>query len=148
MTLERTTYLETSALLSWLFHEPDLAEVVRQSVADASRVITSSLTLAECRRAIHRAECQGRLTTVESLALQQYLAQLASSWIRFSLDEAVLERASGALSGAPIPTLGAIHVATALEAARQFGAIELLSVDRRVREVAHHAGLSVTPATL
>jgi uncharacterized protein with PIN domain len=146
--LQRTTYLETSALLAWLFNEPVQADVVRQSVAEASRVITSALTLVECQRAVHRAVYQGRLTPVESLALQHYLSQLASSWIVFSLDDDVLERASGAFAGPPIRTLDAMHVATALEAARQFGSIELLSLDRRVREIAHLAGLPVTPASI
>lgn len=143
--LERTVYLESSALLAWLFDEPQQADIIRESVSDATRVVTSALTLVECQRAIHRAAITSRLSLVEALALQQYLSQLASSWLVLTLDDAVLDRAAGPFAGPVIRTLDALHVASALEAAKVFGGLELISLDGRVRECARAAGLTVTP---
>lgn len=146
MILQRLVYLESSALLAWLFDEPGQAELVRRVVDEATWVVTSALTVVECQRAIHRAVATGTVTAIEALALQQFLQQLASSWVLFSLDDAVLDRASGPFAGPPIRTLDALHVSTALEAARQFGGLELLSLDHRVRACAQRAGLVVTPS--
>jgi predicted nucleic acid-binding protein len=146
--LQRSVYLESSALLAWLFDEPGQAELVRRTVDDAHRVVTSALTLVECQRAIHRGTQVERLSAVESLALQHYLAELASSWLIFALDDSVLDRASARFAGPPIRTLDALHVASALEASLQFGGIELVSLDHRVRACAQAAGLPVTPSAL
>ncbi|GAB1342999.1 type II toxin-antitoxin system VapC family toxin [Gemmatimonas sp.] len=148
MILERTVYLESSALLTWLFDEPVHADVVRAAVNEAHRVVTSALTLVECHRAIHRAASTARLSQVEALALKQYLSELASSWLILSLDDSVLDRASGAFSGPLIRTLDALHVASALEVAREFGPIMLISLDERVRLCAAAAGLVVIPTLI
>jgi uncharacterized protein with PIN domain len=146
--LPRTVYLESSALLAWLFDEPQHADEVRDMVNDASLVITSALTLVECHRAIHRATQLERLTPVESFAVQHYLTRLSSSWCILALDDTVLDRASGSFPGLPIRTLDALHVASALEAVTQFGAVELISLDDRVRTCARAAGLAVAPNDL
>jgi predicted nucleic acid-binding protein len=146
--LERTVYLESSALLAWLFDEPAHAEAVRATVIDAHRVVTSALTLVECQRAIHRGATSARLSPVETLALKQYLSELARSWLVVSLDDPILERASGPFAGPIIRTLDAIHVASALELSREFGPIELISLDERVRACALACGLTVTPTLI
>lgn len=148
MILERTVYLESSALLAWLFGEPVSGDVIRASVNDAHRVVTSALTLVECHRAIHRAASTGQLSHIEALALKQYLSELAGSWLVVSLDDPVLDRASGPFAGPVIRTLDALHVASALELAREFGSIELVSHDERVRACAVACGLTVTPTLI
>jgi hypothetical protein len=85
---------------------------------------------------------------VESFAVQHYLTRLSSSWCILALDDTVLDRASGSFPGLPIRTLDALHVASALEAVTQFGAVELISLDDRVRTCARAAGLAVAPNDL
>lgn len=148
MILERTVYLESSALLAWLFGEPVSGDAIRTTVNDAHRVVTSALTLVECHRAIHRAASTARLSHIEALALKQYLSELVDSWLVVSLDDPVLDRASGPFAGPIIRTLDALHVASALELAREFGPIELISLDERVRACAVACGLTVTPTLI
>lgn len=65
-----------------------------------------------------------------------------------SLDDPVLDRASGPFAGPIIRTLDALHVASALELARAFGSIEPISLDERVRACAVASGLTVTPTLI
>ena len=48
-----TLYAESSAVLAWLFDEP-ARRPVEDELATASSVVSSSLTLIECDRALHR----------------------------------------------------------------------------------------------
>ena len=52
-------YAESSAVLAWLLEE-DAGPFVRQALSQTPVVIASDLTLIECDRVLHRAEC-GRL---------------------------------------------------------------------------------------
>lgn len=85
---------------------------------------------------------------IETLAPKQYLSALADSWLVVSLDDPVLDRESGPFAGPVIRTLDALHVASALELAREFGSIELVSHDERVRACAVACGLTVTPTLI
>jgi len=52
-------YLETSAVLRWLFGEPDAPAIARR-IEEASEPVCSALTLLEANRALIRAERERR----------------------------------------------------------------------------------------
>ena len=65
------------------------------------------------------------------------------------LDDEVLSRARRPFALEPRRALDALHLASALiahEGAGEFALLALLSLDRRLREAARHAGLAVAPA--
>ncbi|MFC1853981.1 type II toxin-antitoxin system VapC family toxin, partial [candidate division CSSED10-310 bacterium] len=59
-----TLYIETSALLTWLFNEPE-APRVRDRIDKSERCVSSVLTLVETERAFRRALHQELLTCAD-----------------------------------------------------------------------------------
>ena len=132
-------------VLSWLFAEPD-GEKIRRIVSRSDRVVVSNLTLVECDRTIIRATVERRLAEAEAQDLHALLASTARRWSLMRLDDEVLSRARRPFALEPLRALDALHLASALIAREGAGAFALLSLDRRLREAARHAGLAVAPA--
>ncbi len=133
-------YAESSAVLAWLLGEP-AGEKSRSALAKATRVVTSSLTVLECARAIARGRMAGRLTATEELAALHLLDSAASGWHVHDLSEAVLARARQRFPVEPIRSLDALHLATAAKFRDALGQVTLLSLDERIRANAPGLGL-------
>ena len=76
-----TLYVETSAVLRWLFNEA-LSDAVLESLKTAPTVVTSRLTIIETRRSIRRALVEGRITDAASADISAAFAQAAEAAAR------------------------------------------------------------------
>ena len=138
----KALYVETSALLGWLFDEPTAAEFAK--AVDAAEVVTTSaLTLVEVDRAIHRISSQRRVKETDAQKLRGTIARERSQWITMALTDQVLTRAGRPFPVEPVRTLDAIHLATALAFVEALPDLKLLTLDRRVMDNATSLGLAV-----
>jgi predicted nucleic acid-binding protein len=140
-----SVYVESSALLTWLFGEQNDARV-GTVIESADFIVTSDLTLIECDRAIHRQTALGHLTPDEARQMIADLSAETSSWIVLELTSQIVQRARQPFPNEPIRSLDALHVAWALRAQSQHGSGGLLSLDERVRRVGKSVGLDILPA--
>lgn len=137
-------YAESSAVLTWLLGEPGEAEV-RGLLADAERVVASTLTRVECARALARGVIGERLAATDELAALQLFDRVSASWVTLEMTGRVLDRACARFPHEPVRTLGALHLATALMFHEAHGRLTMVSLDDRIRENAAGLGLSVAP---
>ena len=137
-------YAESSAVLAWLFDEPN-SRVAVAELAKATRVFASTLTRLECTRAIIRGLEVGGLKRAQATTLLQTLHDALAGWDTIEVRARVIDRAASAFPEEPIRTLDAIHVASAWLAHSAFGPVTMLSLDHRVRVNAKALGLSVAP---
>ncbi len=137
-------YAESSAVLAWLLDENSAAEV-RRSLAAAEIIVASDLTLIECDRVILRAAALGELTEAEAADRRAHLTEAASHWQILRVAPEIVERARQPFAGAPVRTLDAIHLASALVARAAIAGLSLLSLDDRVRKAGKKLGLEVIP---
>lgn len=140
-------YAESSAVLAWLLGEPS-QHLVRLSLAEADRVVSSSLTSLECARGLARARHGRRLKAAEELAALQLLDVVARGWDVLDLSDRVLARARAPFPAEPLRSLDALHLASATLFRDALGPVAVLSFDERVRQNAPALGLSVLPAKL
>jgi len=141
---EAQLYVESSAVLSWLFGEKR-GDVVRQILEDASLVATSELTFVECDRAILREVALGKITAAQSRQLQTGLGSIAQSWDIMGIGSAVIARARQAFPDEPIRALDALHVASALNVRGAVPELAILSLDDRIRCVSTALGIALLP---
>lgn len=127
----KTVYLETSALLAWLFGEP-YGTLVAKSIDRSGLVIASVLTLLETERALIRAETQRALGARDTQVLRGLVARARSGWMLMELSPEVLARAAQPFPVEPVRTLDAIHLATALVFLKAYPDLRVLSQDRRI----------------
>lgn len=137
-------YVESSAVLAWLFREPREA-MVEAALAGARQVVASDLTLVECGRAIVRAVASGRLSEADAGTQRARLAAAAAHWNLLRLDGEVNDRACRPFPGEPIRTLDALHLASALTARAALPGLAILSLDTRVRQSGRGLGFAVLP---
>lgn len=137
----RVLYLESSAVVAWLFSEASAAKVLR-ATEDADLVVTSQLTIVEAERAIRRVTAQGIVREANAQKLRGALERERVNWTTMSLTADVVARAGRAFPVEPVKTLDAIHLATALAFAEAFPDLEILSLDRRLLENATALGLA------
>ena len=140
-------YAESSAILAWLLGEPSQA-LVRRTLADAERVVASSLTAVECSRGLARARATRRLRVADELAALRLLDVAETGWDVHDLSERVLRRARAAFPVESVRTLDALHLSTAALFQEALGRVALLSFDERIRAYAPALGLDVIPARL
>jgi uncharacterized protein with PIN domain len=135
----RALYLETSAVLTWLFGEARAGEV--RSEADAAELVaTSALTFAESERALVRAENEGLLRSADAQKLRGLLHRARAGWMVMAVSEEVLARTSRPFPVEPVRTLDAIHLATALAFMKALPDLRILSFDARILENARALG--------
>jgi predicted nucleic acid-binding protein len=137
-------YVESSALLSWLFRERGTGDI-EGFIDGAVTLVTSDLTLIECHRAIHRRTALRQLSSAAATRMSSDLALEAASWVVLEFSAPVVERASQPFVDEPIRTLDALHVAFALRARAEHAHVALLSLDDRIRRVGKSAGLDILP---
>ncbi len=137
-------YVESSAALAWLFGE-DAGDEVAASLAVAEVALASTLTFAECERAVVRGVALGRWSEAEAQERRRLLAATTESWQGVALDEPILERVGRPFPVEPVRTLDAIHLASALAARAAVPGLAFLSLDRRCRANANALGFRVLP---
>ena len=137
-------YAESSAVLAWLLGE-EAGPRVRRLLAAADLVVASDLTIIECDRVLIRAAALGELTEAEGAGRRARLTAAASHWHMLRIHPDVVDRARQPFPGEPVRTLDAIHLASALTARSAVAALELLSLDERIRKAGALLGLPLLP---
>jgi len=137
-------YAESSAVLSWLLGEAG-QQTILQAMNDAEQIVTSTLTIVECSRALARARAMKRLKEAEELAALHLLDDAAASWHVLDISDRVADRARASFPREPVRTLDALHLASALVFAEALGGVCVLSLDDRVRENAAALGFALAP---
>ena len=123
-------YLDSSALVKLMVREDETA-ALEADLAERDGLVTSSLAMVECRRAAALAGNRRVLQRVSDVLDAVYLLDLTSP---------VLEQAAS-LRPAPVRSLDAIHIATALSIGD--ADIDLITYDDRMAEAARANGLRV-----
>jgi predicted nucleic acid-binding protein len=123
-------YLETSAVLRWLFGEPEASRIA-SLIEEAEEPVCSALTILEAQRAVIRARTEktagvSRYPAVEAILLA------SAGWTMMEITPEVRSRAAKTFPVEPIRTLDAIHLATALEFSKVFPDLSVLSFDQRI----------------
>ena len=137
-------YAESSAVLAWLLNEASQSLVLDQLRA-ANRVVSSSLTSAECARGLSRARTAQRITRAHELAALQILDRAEAGWDVHDLSASILKGTREEFPIEPVRTLDALHLATALVFYETFGELTMLSFDERVRANAAALGMALSP---
>lgn len=128
-------YLDTSAVLRALL-EAGTSPQVERRIKNASRLVTSRLSLVEAARAVLRIGTQG---DVSEEALSDATRELDALWARcdvWGLTTQVCELAERVAPTKALRTLDALHLSTYLIARRHIEGLELLTEDRRLAEAA------------
>jgi predicted nucleic acid-binding protein len=126
---DRIAYADSSALVKLVLEEPETA-ALRRHLRNGARVATSEVAIVEVTRAV-------RIAAPGASALDEARRVLDGAAL-IGLTRSLLERAAD-LASAPLRSLDAIHLATALSLEPD----ELLAYDRRLLEGAARAGLAV-----
>ena len=133
-------YVETSALLRWLFSESD-AETIAHSINSATGVVTSVLTMMESERIIIRSHCRGMLAASGFQAAGRTLKNFSSDWELMEVSPLVRSRVGQPFPLEPIRTLDAIHLASALDFSRVYPDFAMLTRDRKILDNAVRLGI-------
>jgi predicted nucleic acid-binding protein len=137
-----TLYVETSALLSWLFGELEGSKAA-EAIDSASAVVTSKLTLLEAQRALVRAGLESGLTEADQGKARRALDDAVSAWELMEITREIYSRASGPFPAEPVRTLDAIHLSTMLVFVYLYRDLSVLSFDERIARNAEALGLPV-----
>jgi predicted nucleic acid-binding protein len=140
-----TIYFESSAVLAWLFDEPDAPRVLSALTVEGD-IVASVLTLVECDRVLVRAAVSGRVAEAEAERRRSALGTVARRWSICHLTPEQIDRARRPFPREPLRTLDALHLAAALQFQRELGDVTVLSLDERIRTNAHALGLPLMPA--
>jgi predicted nucleic acid-binding protein len=138
-------YLETSAVLAWLFGETT-ADAVRRTVDEAEMIVTSVITVVETQRALVRAEMGGHIAAADRQRLRGLLARAQRGWTMMEVSAEVREMAGGRFPVEPLRTRDGVHLATALAFARAYPDLQVFSLDRWILVNATALGLALSPA--
>lgn len=139
-----TVYLESSAVLGWLFGESDHDRVLAE-LAGAGAVFCSRLTLLECGRALLVAEVTGRIDAGQAGRSRQRLARARRGWSILEITPEVCQRALQRFPREPVRSLDAIHLASLLALHAAEPTVQPLTLDRRIRENALELGFAPLP---
>ncbi len=137
-------YAESSAVLRWLLNEPDPDQITKQ-LREADRVVSSELTLLECRRMLTRLAATGVIGQNSALRRRGELDKLSARWDVWGINTEVLARATERWLHEPVRSLDSIHLATLTLARAVVPDIRLMSLDLRVRENAYALGFVLVP---
>lgn len=118
---------------------------MRTALADADIVTASDLTLVECDRVRHRASFTEELPEAEAASRRAMLSRAAAHWVVFPIDTDVIERARRPFPVEPIRTLDALHLAHALLVRSLVPDLQLLTLDKRVRDNGAALGFETIP---
>jgi len=124
-------YLETSAVLRWLFGEPDAPRIALR-IQETAEPVCSVLTILETHRTLVRAERERPSRARQLRLLRRQLAEASADWNVLEITPDVRVRAGEPFPVEPVRTLDAIHLATALHFARAFPGLSVLTFDERI----------------
>jgi len=127
-------YLETSALLTWLFNEPDASHII-DTINGADLVVTSDLLRIETLRAIKRALHEKLITLKQRETLIQTFRDYLKSCFIMSMDESVITGATEDFPVEPVRSLDAIHLSTALEYKKLYPELRMLTTDASLKQI-------------
>ena len=136
----KVLYIETSAILAWLFSEPNSHEV-REQMDQADIVVTSALSLLETARVISRAVNQGLLDADNGQSLRELFKETFFSWALMEITKEIREGASQPFPVEPVRSLDVIHLSTALEFLKIYPELKVLSFDKRINDNIPSLGL-------
>ena len=123
-------YVDSSAVLKLAIHEPETA-ALEAFLAGCEGLVSSRLSVLECRRAASRAPHVRLLQTIDDVLDAIYLLEITP---------AILEDA--AKTDPPLlRSLDAIHLATALSIGD--AQVEVITYDQRFADAARASGLTV-----
>lgn len=124
-------YIETSAVLAWLFSEEN-SEKIRAKLVSSENIVTSTLTAVEVGRSLWRAENEKVLSATQHQKLLGMFVNAMSSWSFSEMTETIRVRAAQNFPVEPVRTLDAIHLSTMLHCQQAFDTVEILSLDKRI----------------
>jgi predicted nucleic acid-binding protein len=124
-------YLETSAVVRWLFGEPDSPRIAR-CIEQSTEPLCSALTLLETQRALIRAERERPSRARRIRRLRGQFAEASADWHLLEITPDVRARAGEPFPVEPVRTLDAIHLATALQFAGAFPGLPVLTFDAQI----------------
>ena len=137
----RKAFVDSSAVLRPVLRQPGAITGWRAW----TRIFASELMPVEGQRALDRLRVMGQITPGEYIELAESFREAVAAVTQLPLSRAILRRAAGPLS-APLGTLDAIHLATALQWAEENGETPvLLTHDRQLAIAARACGLDVHP---
>ena len=126
-----TLYIETSAILSWLFGEPEALRVI-EAIDGHEAVVTSVLSNIETQRAFIRAESEKIINEGDRQRLYGIFIDQSMSWTFLEITSSIRRRAAQSFPVEPVRSLDAIHLSTALEFLQIYPDLEVLSFDKRI----------------
>ncbi len=133
-------YIESSAILKWLFGEPGSDEVIAK-INNSSVVVSSSLSILETKRSILRAENQQIVSTAEANKLIGHFSNTILDWSFLEMTEEIRTKAATRFPVEPVRSLDAIHLASMLEFLIIFPDMTILSFDQRIIDNLEPLGL-------
>ena len=134
------TYVETSALLAWVYDE-ESAPRIGEALETSDGLVASSLTAVEARRALARDEATNVHDARRRRAHAGRLSIVLDALMEMDLTDSVRERCARPFPVEPIRNSDAVHLATALEFLELYPDLRVLTLDWRVRENAEALGL-------
>ncbi|MCP4626980.1 MAG: type II toxin-antitoxin system VapC family toxin [bacterium] len=137
----KVLYIETSAILAWLFSEPN-SQIALEQIDQSDLIVSSTLSLLETERVILRAINQNLLDSDEGRKLRDLFTETTTSWALIEITKEIREGASQSFPVEPVRSLDAIHLSTALEFLRIYPEMNVLSFDKRINDNIPLLGLS------
>ena len=131
-------YLDASVLLRHILLGE---ETIRDALA-FPRIVSSELMEIECRRVLHRYRLTGELTDETLPAARERLDAVLSGVDLLEITEQIKQRAMEAFQ-VTVRALDALHISTALMAARAADGLSLFSHDHAMNLCARSLGLTV-----
>jgi predicted nucleic acid-binding protein len=135
-------YIESSAILKWLFSEPGSNDVINL-INKSGIVVSSTLSIIETKRAVLRAENQQFITAAEASKLKGLFSNTILDWSFVEMTEEIRERALLLFPVEPVRSLDAIHLASMLELLIIYPDMTVLSFDQRIIENLEPLGLTI-----
>lgn len=137
-----TLYLDTSALAK-LYIDEDGREHGVTAVGAAIRSVTSTIAYTEARSALAR---KRREAALDHDRYERAIVDLNDDWVKFGHRDVTQSLAffAGEVAEAyALKGYDAVHLATALAYAAEFGDLEFLSFDNRLNGAARSASLAL-----
>ena len=137
----RSLYIESSAILTWLFGEPE-GSFITDLINDSEVVVSSVLSILETKRSILRAEKQKQISSGDASRIMGLFSNTILGWSFLEITEEIRNRASLAFPVEPVRSLDAIHLASMLEFLLIFPELRVLSFDQRIIDNTNPLGLN------
>jgi len=125
-------YLDTSAVLRAVLESGTTPEL-EVRIRDAPVLLTSRLSLVESSRALARLRALGATSEPQLADAARAIDAVWSRCDVWEVDRAVCDLARAVAPGTMLRALDALHLATFLLARQRVDALELLTVDDRLR---------------